>query len=355
MKLSNRILGIAIIAVAGLCFVAHQPVAGAVMLFCAPTALALGGSQCLGLIGIAYDVQLTSFAHGIAPDFSSALAELMAPQCVAPAAAGQYVQFDDDEAFRYINTRRTLGGDMAMIDFPTTSPTFNCDPHALGIATDKFEIERVGEAGVGMLREAKIRTLVSRNALSREKRVFDAYANNTTAEAGLGVWTDKTVDPIDQLDQIVSDLATQTGIADIHMVISLPSLLQLRKHPLVKARFPLVPVININAAAIMSALIMPVQIHIGIMPIILEKTGKAGTKVNVIGAKVYALISMANPSPFDPSAAKTFTTTEGQVKGVGVVEKPPFAEINYVDWSEDIKITGQHCVKRIDVTTGPIA
>jgi len=305
--------------------------------------------------GISYDVQLTAFAHGIAPDFTSSLAELMAPQCIAPAAAGQYVAFDDDEAFRYIDTRRALGGDMAMIDFPSSSPTFNCDPHALGIATDKFEIERVGEAGIAMLREAKTRTLVSRNALSREKRVFDAYANGTTAEAGLGTWTSTGVDPIEELDTIISDLATATGTSDIHLVIGLPALRQLRKHPKVIARFPGSLAININVASITNLLIIPVKVHVGMMPIAMEKSGKAATKTNIVGSKVYALISQANPSPFDPSAAKTFTTTQGQVKGVGIVEKPPFSEISYVDWSEDIKITGQKCVKRIDVATGAIA
>lgn len=305
--------------------------------------------------GIAYDAQLTNFAHGIAPDFSSALAEIMAPQCIAPAAAGQYIAFDDDEAFRYIETRRALGGDMAMIDFPTTSPTFSCVPHALGIGTDKFEIERVGEAGISLLREAKVRTLVSRNALSREKRVFDAYSSGTTAVAGLGDWTDPDIDPVDQLDQIIADLATQTGISRIELVIGLDALRQARKHPKVLARFPGALAVNVNSAALASLLIMPVRIHVGVLPIVTEKTGKAGTKTIISGSKVYALISQPNPSPFDPSAAKTFTTTQGQVKGVGTVEKPPFSEINYVDWSEDIKITGTQCVKRIDVTTGPIA
>lgn len=305
--------------------------------------------------GISYDVQLTNFAHGIAPDFTSSLAELMAPQCIAPAAAGQYVAFDDDEAFRFIETRRALGGEMAMIDFPTTSPTFNCDPHALGIATDKFEIERVGDAGIQMLREAKVRTLVSRNALSREKRVFDAYAAGTSAVGGMGTWTSAAKDPIAELDEIVSDLATATGIAKIDLVISLPALRQMRMHPKVIARFPGAELVNINPDSISRLLIMPVKIHVGIMPIITDKTGKAGTKTNLIGSKVYAIISQPNPSPFDPSAAKTFTTTRGQVKGVGLVDKPPFAEINYLDWSEDIKITGTQCVKRIDVATGAIS
>lgn len=355
MKFSLRFTAWLIVLTALLCFLFRQPLAGLVVLVCAPTALALGGSVCLGIKGIAYDVQLTNFAHGIAPDYTSALAELMAPQCIAPAASGQYIKFDDDEAFRFINTRRAIGGDMAMIDIPSSSPTFNCDPHALGIATDAFELERVGEAGLTMLRESKVRTLVSRNALSREKRVFDAYSGGTTAEAGLGLWTDATVDPIDELDAIISDLATQTGIAKIDLVVGLPALLQLRKHPLVKARFPGANMINVNASAITNLLLMPVNVHVGIMPIITEKTGKAGTKTNIVGAKVYALITQLNPSPFDPSAAKTFTTNQGQARGVGVVEKPPFSEISYVDWSEDIKITGTACVKRVDVTVGAIA
>ncbi|CAN5545609.1 hypothetical protein BH09VER1_BH09VER1_24600 [soil metagenome] len=305
--------------------------------------------------GIVYDVQLTSYAHGIAPDYSSMLAELMAPQCVAPAAAGHYIKFDDDDAFRYIETRRALGGDMAMIDFPTSSPKFSCDPHALGIPTDKFEYERVGEAGLTMLRESKIRTLVSRNALSREQRVFKAYADGTTAEVGLGDWTDKDVDPIAELNSIVVALATETGRADVHIVIGLNALEQAAKHPKVLARMPGAELASLTAEKLGKMLLIATTIHVAMIPIVLEKVGKAGNKGIIAGSKVYALISQENPSPFDPSAAKTFTTKKGQVDGVGFVDKPPFGEVNFMAWSEDIQLTGTKCVKRIDVTTGAIA
>jgi hypothetical protein len=305
--------------------------------------------------GIVFDNQATNFAHGIAPDFTSALAELMAPQCVQPAASGQYVQFDDDEAFRYIETRRALGGDMAMIDMPSDSPTFNCNPHALGIPTDSFERERVGDAGLQMLRESKIQTLVSRNALSREKRVFAAYEAGVAAQAGPGDWTDPDVDPIEELDEQVSTLASETGNANIDLVFGLPAMKQIRKHPKVKAYFPGVEVMAITPERIAQLLILPVRIHVGILPIAMEKTGRAAAKVNIVGSRIYALLSQKNPSPYDPSAAKTFTTRLGQVDGVGFVERPPFAEINFMAWSEDIKITGSKCVRRIDVTTGAIA
>lgn len=327
---------------------------GLLVLHAGSTSLALSGPT-LGIRGITFDVQLTNFAHGIAPDFTSSIAELMAPQCIAPAAAGQYIKFDDEEAFRFIETRRAIGGDMAMIDMPTTSPAFNCEPHALGIATDQFEMERVGEAGMPLLRESKVRTLVSRNALSREKRVFDAYAAGTSAEGGLGTWTDAAKDPIDELNQIVVGVATATGISRINLVIGLNALMQLGKHPKVLARFPGAQLINVNAEMLAKLLLIPVTVHVAMLPIITEKTGKVGTKTIIAGAKVYALISQSSPSPFDPSAAKTFTTTLGQVQGVGVVQKPPFSEINYLAWSEDIKMTGTACVKRIDVSTGAIA
>jgi hypothetical protein len=304
--------------------------------------------------GISFDVQLTNFAHGIAPDYSSALAEIMAPQCVAPAAGGQYIAFDDDEAFRYIETRRAMGGDMAMIDMPSTAPRFDCQPHALGIPTDQFELERVGDAGVTMLRESKVRTLVSRNALSREHRVFKAYQDAVAAEGGLGVWTDDDVDPIDELNQIVIAVARNTGMARIDLVIGLDALAQLGKHPKVLARFPGAALINVTAEVLEKLLLIKVKVHVAMIPIVLEKTGKAANKTFIAGSKAYALVSQANPSPFDPSAAKTFTTRLGQVQGVGIVQKPPFSEINYIAWSEDIKITGTQCVKRIDVTTGAV-
>jgi hypothetical protein len=317
-----------------------------------------GLSMCLGnRTGLVYDAQLTNFAHGIAPDFQVALADIMAPQCVVPAAAGQYISFDDDEMFRYIETRRAPGGGMAMIDMPSDAPKFSCDPHALGIGIDAFEYERVGQNGVQQLRESKIRTLVSRNALSREYRVYKAYEAGTTPEAGLGVWTDKDVDPIDEIDQIIAAVATETGqAANLHLVIALDVVRQVRKHPLVKARFPGAEMINITAQKIADLLIIPgVKAHVAMMPIALQKTGKGAAKTTIGAGKVYALVSQANPSPYDPSAAKTFTTKAGQVDGVGFYEEKPFAEINFISWSEEIKMTGTKCVKRIDASIGAIA
>jgi len=328
---------------------------GAFVAFCGSNVLAKPDFSLACVKGIAYDVQLTNFAHGIAPDYTSALAEIMAPQCVAPAAAGQYVKFDDDEAFRYVNTRRALGGKGARLTIDSTAPTFSCEPHSIEIPIDSFEAEKVGDAGLPMLREAKTRTLVSRNALSREKRVFDAYEAGVAAEGGLGVWTDKDIDPIDQLNGIVIDLVTSTGIARVELVVGLNALQQLGKHPKVLARFPGAAIINVTAEVLQKLLLIPVNVRVAMLPIVMEKTGKAGTKTIISGAKVYALLTQANPSPFDPSAAKTFTTRLGQVDGVGMYVEPPFAEINFMAWSEDIKITGSKCVKRIDVSIGEIA
>lgn len=300
-------------------------------------------------------VALTAFAHGIAPDYTSPLAEIMAPQCVAPAASGNYLSFDDDEAFRYVNTRRALGGKAVRIELPATSPSFDCKPHAIEIPIDNFEMEKVGEAGAPVLRESKVRTLVSRNAISREQRVFQAYADGTTAETGLGVWTDATKDPIDEINTIVIAVALNTGSANVHLTIALNALQQLGKHPKVLARFPGAQVVNVNASMLAQLLLIPVTVHVGMMPIAMEKTGKAAVKGFVGSAKVYAFITQANPSPYDPSAAKTFTTKLGQVDAVGTYLEQPFAEINFMSWSEDIKLTGTQCVKRIDASIGAIA
>src|SRR6266511_1346101 len=212
--------------------------------------------------GISFNVQLTNFAHGIAPDYSSTLAEIMAPQCVAPAAAGQYVAFDDDQAFRFYNTRRALGGKGVRLQIDSTAPTFNCDPHSMEVPIDTFEMERVGDAGMPMLRESKTRTLVSTNAVSREKRVFDAYAAGTTPEAGLGVWTDDDKDPIAEITSILVALATQTGISMIDLVVGLNALEQIGKHPKVLARFPGAQIINVTAEVLAKLLLIPVRIHV---------------------------------------------------------------------------------------------
>lgn len=304
----------------------------------------------------AYDSHLTNFAHGLAPDINKGLADIMAPEVEAPSAGGHYKSYDTDDAFRVYDTRRALGGKGRRIEMDATDPRFDCSPHALEIAIDDFEYEKAGAGNENRLKEAKVKTLISVNALSREKRVFDVYEAGTTAEVGAGDWTDPTVDPIDELDAIIADLAIETGRTPTDLVLGLPALQQARKHPKVMSRFPGIAMLNINAKAIEGLLILPVRVHIGMLSYTSAKPGKKGVaKETIVGSRVYALLNTPSPTEFDPSAAKTFVTRRGSVQGVRLYREEPHADIAELDWSEDIKLTGAMCVKRIDVTTGSIS
>lgn len=303
---------------------------------------------------VAYNPTLTNYAHGLAPDISKGLADILAPEVVVPAGAGQFKAYDDDQAFRIYNTRRAMGGKSRRVEFEAEDPKYDCSPHGLEIAIDDAEKDRAGEDNVPRLEEAKTKVLVCTASLAREKRVLDMFEEGTQAVGGAGDWVDPDVDPIDELDGILADLATQTGQVPTDVCIGLPALQQLRKHPLVRARFPGAPVVSINAAAITSLLILQVNVHIGVLSATTVKPGKVGNKANMLGARIYALVNSANPTEYDPSAAKTFVTNRGGVRGVKKYRDEPHADILLVDWSEDARITGTKCVKRIDVTTGPM-
>src|SRR4029450_6216893 len=128
----------------------------------------------------------------------------------------------------------------------------------------------------------------------------------TTAEVDLGVWTDDDKDPIAEINAVLVALATQTGIAKIDLVVGLNALEQIGKHPKVQGRFPGAQLINVTATVLEKMFLIPVKVHVAMIPFVAEKVGKAGNKAIIGGSKIYAIISQKNPSPYDPSAAKTF-------------------------------------------------
>lgn len=304
---------------------------------------------------VAYNPTLTSYAHGLAPDLTKGLADILAPEVVVPAGMGQYKKFNDEQAFRIYETRRAMGGKGRRIEFEATDPKFDCSPNALEISIDDDERSKAGADNESRLEEAKTKVLVSSAALARESHVLSAYDVGTVAEGGVGVWTSAAVDPIDELDEILADLATQTGMMPSDLAIGLPAMQQIRKHPKVKARFPGIEILSIGPSQLAALLIFPVRIHVGILSKAINKPGKAGGKANMMGARIYAVVNTPSPTEYDPSAAKTFTTNSGGVRGVKKYREEPHADILLVDWSEEIQITGTACVKRIDVTTGAIA
>ncbi len=292
---------------------------------------------------------LTNYAYGLAQDFLSALAEFFAPTCEVGSSIGQYKVFDDKNAFQIYDTARALGGPATRIEFKASDASYNCKPQALEIPVDDAEREAADAEDPIRLDESKIRTLVQSSQLSHENKVLTAV-NTLAAVPNVGIWSDVDVDPIKEIDEQILAIATLTGMLPNALGLGLGAWNVLRNHPKVIARQPGAAVVGLSLVQLSAMLVNPsIECRVGILNKDTTKFGATKNATNIMGAVVVPFIRSSNPTQYDPSFMKTFTTRRGGVSSVWT-RREARADVHAVDWSEDIKITGASCAKRIAVT-----
>jgi hypothetical protein len=285
------------------------------------------------------------------------VANTLAPIVPVAAAAGQYKKFSDENSFRAYSTQRGLGGSARRIEFDAEDDTYNCQPQALEATVDDHERDLVGAAAnplaSELLDQGKIRALVNAAAMSHAKKVVDFVLANTTAVAQRGNWSSESVDPIDQLDEQLETLSTDVGSTEnISLVLSTNAWRVLRSHPKVKARTNGVQVAGISPEQMTGLLMFPVKAVVGAVSSLTSGTGQTTkTKANIIGANALLIYSVPNPTIYDPSAFKCFTTGSGMVDVVRTYrEEKVRGDVHAIDWSEDLKSTSSVCVKRLAIS-----
>jgi hypothetical protein len=306
----------------------------------------------MGAIGTAQMKQtLTTYASGLAQDTKSALAEFIAPTVVVGVSVGQFKQYNDKNAFQNVDTSRAIGGSAKRIEFSADDATFNCKPQAIDIAIDDAERAAAGD-NQDNLEQAKTSTLVSTAVISHESKVLSAIANAVTAVAGAGVWSDVDIDPIKEIDQQIEAIATETGMMPNRIGIGLGAWNVLRNHPKVIARQPGSSLIGLNLNQLSSMLLNPsIETRVGILSKDTKKFGNTKAATNIVGAEVYIFLASPNPTVYDPSFAKTFTTKGGGVDAVRTYRaENNRSDMLALDWSEDIQVVSTAAVRRITLS-----
>ncbi len=300
-----------------------------------------------------FNVTLTNYARGIAQDLKSSLALFIAPEVVVPAATGQYKSFDDKNAFQVLDTSRAVGGAARRLQFAATDPTYNCLPQALEIPIDDHERDEAGQGDPLHLEQAKSRTLVSSAVASHEAKVFDTVAANLPAVDGSGAWsgTDNTSDPIAEIDALIENIATETGMMPNRMVIGLPAWAVIRHNPQVVARFPGANSVGVSNSQFASLLLNPdIDIRVGVLSRDDAKWGGTKKASNIVGSELYLFHGAQAPTIYDPSFMKTLRTRSGGVDLVRIYrEEASRSDVLAVDWTEDIQITSAISAARVTV------
>lgn len=296
------------------------------------------------------DPFLSNYAQGIASDVRNEDALFLAPEVPVGAGLGHYKQFDDSQAFRTYNTRRGLGGKRRRIEFDATDPTYNCDSDGLEVPIDDHERERAGE-WASRLEQSKVRTLVVNAALSRFDRIV-TQAKTVSAVGGVGSWSGGSNQPVDEIDAQIEALATACGMMPNKIAFGLGAWRIFKNHPNVRSRLPDTEFENLSPERASSLFLNPaMRARVINVPKDTSKKGGTAAKTQIVGNDIFIFLSSDMVSEFDPSFMKIFTTRAGGVESVRRYrDESCNSDIFCVDWSEDIKITGSACVKRITVS-----
>jgi hypothetical protein len=315
-----------------------------------------------GTLGSAtLNYQLTSYAQGLFNDLADVikLAERLAPTTPVPGANGQFKKFDDKNSFMPEKTARALGGDPVVIAFSATDDYYNCKPQALEVRVDKEEDQAAGNAGgdvqQNLLDQGKIRALVNKVMLSHVIDVANAVVAGTTAQSGIGTWSDPNVDPIDQINQQLLGIAQDVGSTqNVNITMDLSVWNTIRTHPKVKARalfgsgadVATISISQLNAALIFPCDIMPANV-------VYDQTrlNQTPSKARVLSGVCLIHYSLPGATIYDPSAFKTFTVgAAGFLGNVRTYIAPnQLWRGHLVDWSRDIHQTSTLSMRRLNI------
>lgn len=302
---------------------------------------------------------LTAYAQGLMQDIMQAqeIVNAICPTVPVTGAAGGFKKFDDRNTFSVYTTQRGLGGSAKRIEFSASDGTFNCEPQALEVTVDDHERDLANVGGnplaQDLLDQGKVRALLNGTALSHVDKILTFVAANKAAVSARGNWSNPDVDPIDQLDEQLDALSVDVGqTSGVSLLLGVSAWRALRNHPKTKARCSGVQVGGISREQLQSMLIFPVSVVIGALSKTSNKQGQSTvTKQTVIGDNVYLSYSVANPTQYDPSPFKCFTTGQGNIQSVRTYrDEGARSDVHAVDWSEDLQLTSTLAVRRLAIT-----
>jgi hypothetical protein len=302
------------------------------------------------------NVPLTTFAQGFVQDrlAAFALARLLCPIVKVTGAAGTFKKFDDRNSFSVVDTQRGLGGTRTRIQYAATDGNYNCRPHGLEVTVDDHEKSLAGASNISdeLLSQGKVKAMLSTKATSYAARAVATFLAGMTAVTDRGNWSSDSVDPIDQLDEQLENLATDVGSTEnIKLILSTTAFRKLRMNAKAKSRLAGVKT-AMKMGDLVDMLMVPVEPLITAASSTVTKPGQTTVaKSNLLGAYAILIYSLPNPTVYDPSAFKCFSTSDVLVESVKTYrDESASSDIHCVDWSEDIQQTSTLAAKLLAIT-----
>jgi hypothetical protein len=285
-----------------------------------------------------------------------ALANALAPITPTGLVTGSYNKFDTKMAFKTYGARRAVGGKATEIQFLSEAGTFSAKPNGLRISIDQHEVDMAGgegSPGYTTLQNAKTRTLVINSMQAHAAEVISKVKAGVAATANVGHWTDGNVDPIKELNDQVVAFWKATGMLPNRLVMDLPSWVTLANHPLIIKRMPGAELAVLTVPKL-QALMGPLAPEV-VVSDAAELTGggvgdAVSTKTSMLGGTALLLYSATAPTPYDPSAAKTFAPRIEMFSSVRSYLEAPNLTWYETDWTTDTVIVSSLMIRRFEIT-----
>ena len=302
----------------------------------------------------AFQSTLTTFAQGYAYDIRNSpefLANFLAPQVQTGAAQGYYKEFGTKEAFAVYNAQRAIGGSRIRIAFDAKDQPFVLLPNGLEVTVDDHERDQAGNSGTFDIEQVKVRYLVNAAYRSREYNVWSVARSLVTPTASVGDWSDPTVDPIVEIDQLIEAINTDTGYIANRLILSLTAWRYLKENAKVNARRSGVSQNAPTFADIAAMTINPrLEIRVGSIPYDTAKPGLPQSNASIIGSEAWLFYASDIPDLMDPSFMKSLSISETPVQAVKKYREQELIDVFAVDWTERQIVTAPLSGRRLAIT-----
>jgi len=303
---------------------------------------------------------LTTYAHALMQDLQQALdlINLLAPVVPTGGSSGLFNKFDDTQAFKVYSqavARRAIGGQANVIGFLGDTENYNADPYGLRISIDNEERNRVANnpVGIQLLEEAKTRTLTINCLVAHLSHIITTIKAAVSATSGAGDWNSATVDPIQEINDLIKAVYLATGMIPNNVVFDFGAWCVMSGNAKVLKRMPGADVAQVNTQRIQRLFCNPGAVATISETAILTGGGlgsSSATKQGILGGSVLVFFNSPMATQYDPSFCKTFSAARDLFSEVYSYREEPHTDWYENDWTADVQIVASGLCARIDVT-----
>lgn len=294
---------------------------------------------------------LNQFAKGLFQETASPLADFLAPVVQTGAASFSVIDYAKRSGFQVPSAKRAIGGDSTAVVTDGERISITLNPYALHDIIDNHELDlaTTGE-GSRILREARVRNLISQAGNSRLSETLSVLRTGVSADAE--VWS-ASDDPVNDIDTYMKTVADTIGLIPNRVVFSLGAWAIFKNHAKVISRYPGSTKVNPMISDVGSLFLNPNTRCMVSTTVFDSKMNATSSKANALTAtnpEVWIYFAEENANQFDASAFKTFRVSANPFGGVRVSKKD-FGEKIITEWTEAAYVNNASAAKRLTITT----